>query len=105
MRASIVIGVLLCTIGHAASATDCTSWRKIGPETKRDRVAGMISQHLSSHVSKRYTSENRGAIQNCLRKFSEQIVDDFEAKCQERPGASADVLDDIFDRYLLSCVQ
>ncbi len=105
MRASVVFGLLLCTIGQAASATDCTSWRKIGPEAKRERVAGMISQHLSSHVTKRYTSESRGAMRNCLREFSEQIADEFEAKCQERPGANADVLDDIFDRYLLSCVQ
>jgi len=105
MRKRILVGVLLCAVARTAGATDCTSWRKIGPEVKIERVEGMISHHINSNVSKRYTSEHLGAMKACLRTFVGQIVDDFDGTCSERPGANAEVLDDVFDRYLLSCVQ
>ncbi len=105
MRKKILIGVLLCVVARTAGATDCTSWRKIGPEVKIERVEGMISRHMSSNVSKRYTSEHIGAMKACLRTFVDQIVDDIDGTCSYRPGANAEVVDDVFDRYLLSCVQ
>jgi hypothetical protein len=64
----------------------------------------MISGHLSSNVSKRYTNENRVAIQRCLRGFVGQIVEETDATCEERPDAGQEIVDDLFDRFLLSCI-
>ena len=105
MRKILATGLLLLASAEVANATNCVSWRKISAEGKRERVAGMISSHMSSHVTRRYTSENRVAMQGCLRQFADQIGEEFDAFCAERPGGSAEMLDDIFDRYLLSCVQ
>ena len=104
MRATILIGLLVFAWSPSAMATDCTRWRSLDAEAKRSEVAGMISGHLSSNVSKRYTSENRVAIQRCLREFAPQIVEEIDQACSERPGANAEFVDDLFDRYLLSCV-
>jgi hypothetical protein len=105
MRTPLVIVLILLAGSQTASATDCRSWRKIGPEAQQDRITGMISAHVNSNVSKRYTSEDRVAIQRCLREFSSEIGEEFDAACSERPGANAEVLDDIFDRFLLSCIR
>ena len=105
MRKRVLLGLLLCASAEAAHATDCVSWRKIQPDARRERVDGMITGHVNSNVSKRYTSENRVAIQGCLRSFAGQIAEEFDAACDERPGGSAEYLDDIFDRYLLSCIR
>jgi len=104
MRATILIGLLVFAWSPSAMATDCTRWRSLDAEAKRSEVAGMISGHLSSNVSKRYTSENRVAIQRCLREFAPQIVEQIDQSCSERPGANTEFVDDLFDRYLLSCV-
>jgi hypothetical protein len=106
MRKRLLIGALICLSAATAGATtDCVSWRKIGDDVKRERIQGMIAQHMNSNVSKRYTSEHRVSMQSCLRGFVDQIVEDFDATCSDRRGGSADLLDDVFDRYLLSCVQ
>lgn len=105
MRKCLVIGLLIVATSGTANATDCVSWRKIPDEARQARVDGMITSHVNSNVSKRYTSENRVAILGCLRQFAAQISDEFDAACDERPGGSAEYLDDIFDRYLLSCIR
>jgi hypothetical protein len=104
MRAAILTGVLVLVAASTATAGDCRSWRRLDPEARRAEVGGMITGHLNSNVSKRYTSENRVVIQRCLRGFLGQIVEDIDAACEERPDANAEFVDDIFDRYLLSCV-
>jgi hypothetical protein len=105
MRKRILIGALLFVAARTAGATDCTSWRKIDDDVKRERIEAIISHHMNSNVSKRYTSEHRVAMQSCLQGFVGQIVAEFDATCSDRPGANAEVLDDVFDRFLLSCVQ
>lgn len=101
----LLLPLVLALAALPADANNCVSWRKLAPEARSERVEATISSHVKSHVSRRYTSENRAAIQSCLRKFAEQIADKFTAACDERPGGSAEYLDDIFDRYLLSCIQ
>lgn len=104
MRTTILIGLLMFAWSPAAMATDCSRWRSLGPEAKRSEIEGMISGHLNSNVSKRYTSENRVTIQRCLKGFVGQIVEEVDQACSERPGANEKYVDDFFDRYLLSCI-
>ena len=106
MRARILIGLLVFVWSSTATAmaTDCTRWRSLDLEVKRSEVGGMISEHLNSNVSKSYTSENKVAIQRCLREFIGHIVEEIDQACSERPGANAEFVDDLFDRYLLSCI-
>jgi len=104
MRAAFLTLLLVLAWPSASSAVDCPAWRRIGPDARADEVEGMISHHLNSNVSKRYTSENKVAIQRCLRNFAPQIVEQIDQACADRPGANAEYVDDLFDRYLLSCI-
>jgi hypothetical protein len=104
MRRTLLIALLLLVGSSTAWAADCTRWRGLSPEAKRAEIEGMITGHLNSNTSKRYTSENRAAIQRCLRAFVGQIVEEVDQACADRPRADAEYVDDLFDRYLLSCI-
>ena len=104
MRAAILIGLLMFAWSSTATAIDCPSWRRLDAEGKRSEVGGMITGHLSSNASKKYTSENKTVIRRCLNNFAPQIVEEVDQACTDRPGASAEYVDDLFDRYLLSCI-
>ena len=104
MRAMILIGLLVFAWSPSAMAVDCPGWRRLTPEARDSEIAGMISGHLNSHTSKKYTSENKVVIQRCLRQFAPQIVEQIDQACSDRPGANAEFVDDIFDRYFLSCI-
>jgi hypothetical protein len=106
MRATATVGgLLLFAWASTAMATDCVRWRKLDADAKQSEVSGMIEDHLNSNTSKSYTSEHRVAFQRCLRGFLGQIVEELDEACTQRPGANAEYVDDVFDRYLLSCVQ
>lgn len=105
MRAVILIGLVVFAWSSTALAgADCPSWRRLDPEARSGEVAGMISGHLNSNASKKYTSENKVAIQRCLRAFAPRIVEEIDQACTDREGASAEFIDDIFDKFLLSCI-
>jgi hypothetical protein len=38
------------------------------------------------------------------KNFAPQIVEEIDQACTDRSGASAEYVDDLFDRYLLSCI-
>ena len=65
----------------------------------------MIDGHLNSNVGRKYTSENTVAMRRCLEGFVERIRDDFDDACSKGRSTGKKALDDIFDRYFLSCVQ
>jgi hypothetical protein len=105
MRGTVVFGVLILAWSSTAMATDCTRWRKLGLDARRSEVEGMVASHLDSNASKKFTSENRVAMQRCLRGFVGQIVEELDEACAQRPDAKGEFVDEAFDRYLLSCVQ
>ena len=105
MRVTILTCLLLLTWSSTAIAVDCTSWRRLDSDAKRTDVEAIISKHLKSNVSKRYPSENVVSMRHCLTEFTGQIVEEFDHVCGERPGGNANLLDDVFDRYLLTCVK
>ena len=49
--------------------------------------------------------ENTVAMKRCLEGFVLQIRDDFDDACSKGMSTGKSALDDIFDRYFLSCVQ
>jgi hypothetical protein len=105
MRAMVLTGLLVFAWSSLAAANaDCPAWRRLTPDGRSAEVEGMITGHMSSHTTRKYTSENKVVIQRCLRKFAPQIVEQIDYACEDRPGANAEFVDDIFDRYLLSCI-
>ena len=104
MRTAILIGLVVLAWPFSATAIDCPSWRLLDLAARNGEVSGMISGHLNSNASKKYTSENKVVIQRCLKNFAPQIVEEIDQACTDRPGASAEYIDDLFDRYLLSCI-
>lgn len=104
MREAILVGLLLLAGASPALAGDCRRWNQLDPAAKQSDVEGMINGHLESNTSKKYTSEDKVTIRRCLREFAPQIREQIDQACADRPGASAEYVDDIFDRYLLSCI-
>lgn len=104
MRTGILLGLLVLAWPFSATAIDCPGWRLLDLAARNGEVGGMISGHLNSNASKKYTSENKVVIQRCLKKFAPQIVEEIDQACTDRPGANAEYVDDLFDRYLLSCI-
>jgi hypothetical protein len=99
-----LVGVLVSAWASTALAIDCPGWRRLTPDARSSEIGGMISGHLNSNTSKKYTSENKAAIRRCLNGFTAQIVEEVDQACTDRPGASAEYVDDLFDRYFLSCI-
>ena len=104
MRATILIGLLVLAWSPSAMAIDCPGWRRLTPEARSSEIGGMISGHLNSNASKKYTNENKATIRRCLKAFLPQIIEQIDQACTDRPGAHAEYVDDLFDRYLLSCI-
>jgi len=104
MRAAILVGLLVLAWSPVALAGDCQYWNRLAPADRISDVEGMINGHLESNTSRKYTSENKVMIRGCLRRFIPQIVEQIDQACADRPGASDDYVDDIFDKYLLSCI-
>jgi hypothetical protein len=104
MRSALLIALLVLGGAATANAGDCRYWLRLDPDAKRADIGAMITAHMTSNNSKRYTSVNRVEIGRCLRGFVGRIVEDVDYACGERPDANAEYVDDIFDRYLLSCV-
>ena len=104
MRIWMLTGLLLLALPATAGARlRCPDWQALGPDEKPASVKAMIEGHLSSNKSKRYTSANRVSIRRCLEASVGRIVDDIDDQCS-RSNRSGDPVDDVFDSYLLSCV-
>ena len=104
MRVWVIAGLLALALPVAAGARmGCPDWQALGPDQKVASVEAMIEGHLSSNKSKRFTSANRVSIRRCLEANVGRIVDDIDNECSSGTRL-ADPVDDVFDRYLLSCV-
>ena len=104
MRVWLMTGLLVLALPIAVGARmRCPDWQALGPDQKVASVEAMIEGHLSSNKSKRFTSENRVAMRRCLEANVQRIVDDIDSRCS-MGTRSSDPVDDVFDTYLLSCV-
>jgi hypothetical protein len=102
LAAAILIGV---SPGAALAGSECRDWERLDAAGKAAEIDGRIEGHLSSNVGKRYTSENTVAMRLCLRRFAPEISAQFDGACAAGRSTSSNELDQIFDRYFLSCVQ
>jgi hypothetical protein len=106
MRSSLVAAVLIALAPAGARAgSECRDWERLDATSKAAEIDGRIEGHLNSNVGKRYTSENMVAMRQCLRRFAPEISEQFDGACAEGRSTSSNQLDQIFDRYFLSCVQ
>jgi hypothetical protein len=105
MQKAIVGALLGIFISSVAAAADCARWRRLDESAKVARVDQMIEGHLNSNVGKRYTSENVVLMRRCLDNFADDIRAQFDGACDVDANAEMGVMDKIFDRYFLSCVQ
>ncbi len=104
MRVRVMTGLLVLALPVAAGARmRCPDWQALGPDQKVASVEAMIEGHLSSNTSKRFTSENRVAMRRCLEANVSHIIDDIDDECSSGKRSS-DPVDDVFDSYLLTCV-
>jgi hypothetical protein len=104
MRAIYLIGLVVLAFPGAALAGDCQYWNRLPPAARAADIENMITAHMTSNNSKKYTSVDKVAIRRCLRDFVPRIVEEVDQACTDRPGGNAEYVDDIFDKFLLSCV-
>ncbi|MBW2230696.1 MAG: hypothetical protein JRH17_09930 [Deltaproteobacteria bacterium] len=105
MRRGIAILVGVYFLPLAAGAVECPEWRRFTAGQKSAALDAMIEGHLNSNVGKKFTSENPVLMRRCLRNFEQDLIDQFDGVCRDERSAPKDALDQIFDRYFLSCVQ
>lgn len=103
--AGIALVLVLAGAAPAAADSECAEWIRLGPGEKSARIQAMIEGHLNSNVGKRYTSENTVAMRRCLNAFARQIEEEIDGECAKGNRAAMGAVDDLFDRYFLSCVQ
>ena len=104
MRIWLLTGLLVLALPLAVGARmRCPDWQNLGPDQKVASVKAMIDGHLSSNNSQRYTSANSVAMRRCLEANVTLIIDDIDDQCSSGQRSS-DPVDDVFDGYLLSCV-
>lgn len=105
MRSFLVVFLAVAVWSTVAWAMECSSWERLDDDQKLAAIERMIDGHLSSNVGRKFTSENTVAMRRCLEGFASRIRDDFDDACSKGTTSGMNALDDIFDRYLLSCVQ
>ncbi len=105
MRGIIATLLLVIAWPAAAVAGNCREWRRMDEAQKVAELDGMIEGHLNSNVGRKYTSENRVAMRRCLQGFAGEIREQIDGACAEGLRVEMNALDQIFDRYFLSCVQ
>ncbi len=60
---------------------------------------------LDSNRAKKFTSINRGRIEQCLIRNMSPIAIDFDDACAQGQRVSKDALDEILMDYVRSCVR
>jgi len=104
-RAGAIAAVALLFAGAASAGPDCANWVRLSDDQKRAKIDRMIDGHLGSDVGKRYTSENKVRMRRCLEGYVEDLYAEFDGACADGGQSPMDAIDEIFDRYFLSCVQ
>jgi hypothetical protein len=105
MYRAIAILIGACFLPLTAAAVECREWRRLSGGEKSDSLDAMIEGHLTSNVGKKFTSENPVLMRRCLQDFKQDLIDQFDGVCADERGTPKDAIDEIFDRYFLSCVQ
>ena len=105
MHRTIAVLIGACFFPLAAGAVECPEWRRLDSDQKAGELDGMIDGHMGSNVGKKFTSENPVLMRRCLVDFKQDLIDQFNGVCADERGTAKDALDQIFDRYFLSCVQ
>jgi hypothetical protein len=105
VRLFLVACLTVVAWSTSAWAMECSDWRRLDDDQKLAAIERMIDGHLNSNVGRKFTSENTVAMRRCLEGFVERIRDDFDDACSKGMRTGKQALDDIFDRYFLSCVQ
>jgi len=105
VRKLVLVLIALVAWAPTAGAIDCNGWDRLTDDQKIGKIESMIESHMNSNVGKRYTSENRPAMRRCLYDFVEELRDQFDGACAEGSSTGLNEIDQIFDRYFLSCVQ
>jgi hypothetical protein len=101
----LAIWIVVIGWAGAASAIECPEWKRLAPEQKSAQIEKTIEAHLTSNVGRKFTSENTVNMRRCLYEFVEDIADQFDGECAQGRSAAKNALDQIFDKYFLSCVQ
>ena len=99
----LAIGLFGATL--ASADIQCPEWKRLNEAQRSASLDAMIQGHIFSDKGKRYTSENKMAMKRCLEAFRSQLLDEFHDTCADARTAGKDAIDDVFDKYLLSCVQ
>ena len=87
-----------------AQAVTCQTWTRLDANRKAATINQMINQVLQSQVALQY-SVSRERVARCLQRYTDRIWDDFDDTCADPRSAGMSALDNVFNKYIWSCVR
>ncbi len=107
MNRGWVIAVLAAgslVVASSASATSCSSWRRMTESQRWDYVYRMIDDAIAGQKGRQY-QVNRAAIARCLEGYADAMYRDFDDACFDSRTAGSGAIRGIFKRYIWSCIR
>jgi hypothetical protein len=102
---SILLGLLLslALTSPASAFFKCKTWETLEDEEKRELLLERIDQAMTSNEAKKY-DVNKVRLKRCLEEQAWDMQEQFDGICAEGKSASMQALNDMFTRYIWSCV-
>jgi len=101
---SAVFALLVALVAMPAQGVTCRSWNRMSIEQREAQISRMIGEVVSSHVAQQY-NVSKTRVAKCLDRSAYRIQDDFDDACADQRTAGMRALDNIFNRYIWSCVR
>ncbi len=103
MRRIVLATSVLLLLAWPAAAIECQEWLRFTMEEKPIVVENLIDERLASNEAKKYPHANLVTIRLCLQPYVSRIVAEFDGTCAEGISKGMGALNEVFDRYFLSC--
>jgi len=103
VRLLLLVSAISSVWAGPASAMTCRDWNRLADGQKASAIEGMIQDAIASQRGRSY-GVNRGAIGRCLDGSARDIQYAFDDACANSRTTSMQALNNIFKRYIWSCV-
>jgi hypothetical protein len=104
MRLPLAVALGSLLLAAPASAVTCPNWVRLGGEQRAATIDGMIQRVVRSQVAQQY-NVSKQRVARCLERSAQRIEDDFDDACSDRRTAGMQALNNIFNKYVWSCVR
>ncbi len=98
---ALALGV---TLASPAAATTCRQWQELDEEARDARIDRMIERVVTGHTAQQY-DVSKGRVARCLEGYAPRMALDFDDVCADRRTAGMQAIQNVFHKYVWSCVR